>query len=195
MGIRQHKHAADCFHALLHLQQIALLWRAAKAIIKVMARGPLCSNHHEEGRTMFEQVIDNVRRATEFNIRMQQKLFKKCGGFFPGFPVPAEGGPEVVTEFNAKVAAFVADVVKKQRGTLVPRFDAGLKIVEEACHLMEVKDTEEMRTKTIDVWQKTCDCMRQLYEAEMADVEAIISQWTELVTKGIVPQETEAAAA
>jgi len=131
---------------------------------------------------MFDQVLENVRRATEFNIRTQQRLFKKWAGLctMPGIPNPAG---EQITKVQEQWTEFVTGLAKKQRETMEPHFKTSLKILEEACGLVEAKDPEDLRTKTIELWQKSFQCMRQVCESQLYDFEHAVGQWLELVTK------------
>jgi hypothetical protein len=133
---------------------------------------------------MFEQVFENLRTATESSIQMQSELFKKWMATWPGVPVPPNGGCDPFMKSQKKWAEFVAEVVKKQREALETHFSAGLKNIEETFHLAEVKDPEELRAKTIELWQKSFECLRQLYEAQLRDFQTTVVKWTELVMKG-----------
>jgi hypothetical protein len=136
---------------------------------------------------MFEPVIENLRKATEATIQMQQDMFKKWVSFWPGVPgiptIPAVGA-EPFIKFQKKWTEFVGEIVKKQRETLEAQFSAGLKNIEEAFKLADVKNPEELRTKTIELWQKSFECIRQLYDAQVRDFQAAVAKWTELVMKG-----------
>ncbi len=133
---------------------------------------------------MFEQVFENLRLATESSIHLQQELFKKWVGVWSGVPTGPAGGGEKVQKAQKKWTEFIADLVKKERETLEAQFSAGLKNIEEAFHLAETQKPEELRAKTIELWQKSIDCMRQTYEAQMRDFQAAVMKWTELVVKG-----------
>jgi hypothetical protein len=133
---------------------------------------------------MFEQAFDTLRTATEANIHMQQELYKKWIGMWPGVPVPPNGGGDKFIKFQKKWAEYVAELVKKQRETLEGQFSAGLKNIEEAFRLGEAKDPEELRAKTVELWQKSFECLRQMYEAQMRDFQAATIKWTELLLKG-----------
>lgn len=135
---------------------------------------------------MFEQVFDSLRTATESNMHMQQELFKKWFGMFPGVPVPANGGAEPFVKFQKKWAEFVSEIVKKQRETMEAQFNAGLKQLEEAFKLAEVKDPEELRARTIELWQKAFEMLRKAYEAQVRDFQAAAIMWTEVMTKALV---------
>ena len=133
---------------------------------------------------MFDEVFDNLRKATEATLQVQQELFKKWATQWPG-PSPAQPGwTDQIQKFQKKWTEFVAELLKKQRETLDAQFSAGLKRIEEAFHVAEAKDPEELRTRTIELWQKSFECLRQTYEAQVRDFQAAITKWTELITKG-----------
>ncbi len=136
---------------------------------------------------MFDQVFENLRKATEASIQVQQDLFKKWVSLWPGVPgtqVVPPGGVEPFLKFQKKWTEFVGEVVKKQRETLEVHFSAGLRNVEEAFHMAEAKDPEELRARTVELWQKSFEYIRQLYDAQVRDFQAAVAKWTELVMKG-----------
>jgi hypothetical protein len=136
---------------------------------------------------MFEPVFENLRKATEASIHMQQEMFKKWVSLWPGVPgtptMPAVG-TEPFIKFQKKWTEFVGDMIKKQRETLEAQFSAGLRNIEEAFRLADAKDPEELRAKTTELWQKSFECLRQLYDAQVRDFQAAVAKWTELVMKG-----------
>jgi hypothetical protein len=132
---------------------------------------------------MFENVYDNLRTATEKSIHMQQELFDKWMGLWLGVPGVPVGEPGPTPRAQTKLAEFAAELVKKQRETLAALFDAGLQNIEEAFHLPEAKDPEELRAKTIELWQRSFDCLLKTYEAQVHDFQAAVGKWTEMITK------------
>jgi hypothetical protein len=133
---------------------------------------------------VFEQVFENLRTATEASIHTQQELFKKWAALWPGVPVPPSGGTEQAKKLQKKWVEFTTEQVKKQRETLEAQFSAGLKNIEDGFRLAEAKDPAELRAKTVELWQKSFECLRKLYEAQVRDFQGALVQWTELVTKG-----------
>ena len=133
---------------------------------------------------MFEQVFENLRMATESSIHLQQEMFKKWVTVWPGMPVAWNGGRDNIQKAQQKWTEFMAVLVKKERETLEAQFSAGLKNIEDAFRLAETKDPEELRARTIELWQKSIDCMRQTYEAQMRDFQAAMVKWTELMVEG-----------
>ena len=87
-------------------------------------------------------------------------------------------------KLQKKWVEIVNELVKKQREVLETQFSAGLRNIEEAFHLAEVKNPEELRTKTIELWQKSFDCLRQTYEAQLRKFQTAVTRWVELMSKG-----------
>jgi hypothetical protein len=137
---------------------------------------------------MFEQVYDSLRTATESGIHMQQEMFKTWVGMWPGFPAATNGSEPFrkYQQFQKKWAEFVAEMVKKQREVMEAQFSAGMKNIEEAFRLGEIKDPEEMRARTIELWQKSFECFRKLFEAQLRDFQATMAKWTEPMMKEAV---------
>ena len=142
---------------------------------------------------MFEQAFETLQSITESNIHLQQELFNKWVGFCTGVPVAANTAPKRLQRAQKQWLDFVGDLVKKERETLEAQFSAGLKNIEDAFRLAEVKDPQELRSKTIEFWQKSIDCMRQMYEAQIRDFQAAAVKWTDLVLKP-APTACEAGA-
>jgi hypothetical protein len=132
---------------------------------------------------MFDQVFDSLRKAADSGLAMQQELFKKWVGLWPGVPTAPAGLGEPV-KFQKKWVEVIGDLIKKERESLEAQFSAGLRNIEEAFRLAEAKDPQELRAKTIELWQKTFEVLRQTYENQLRDFQAAVAKWTELVMKG-----------
>ena len=133
---------------------------------------------------MFEMVFENLKKATEVSLQMQQEAFKRWVGVWPGLPAGPGLIPEQAKNFQKKWAEFYEEVLKKQREAVAAQFQAGLQHIEEAFRLAETKDPAELRAKTIELWQKVFETLRQTFEAQVRDLQALAGRWTELVTKG-----------
>lgn len=131
---------------------------------------------------MFEQLFDNLRTATEANIRIQHEMFKKWSALWPGMAAAPNGGTEQVQQVQKKWVDFAGEMVKKQRATLETQFSAGLKTIEDGFRLTEAKDADELRAKTVELWQQSFESIRKMYESQMREFQAAVVKWTELVT-------------
>jgi hypothetical protein len=134
---------------------------------------------------MFDQVLENLRKATESTVQMQHEMFRKWAGLWPGMPVTQPVWGEPVQKFQKKWAETVAALVKKQNESLETQFKAGLQSLEAAFRVAEAKDAEELRVKTLELWQKSFECLRQVYEAQTRDFQEAMTKWTELMMKGV----------
>jgi hypothetical protein len=132
---------------------------------------------------MFEQVFDNLRKATELTIQTQQELLNKWLGLWSAGPAAAAAQGEPV-KFQTRWVEIVGELINKQRASLDAQFSAGLRHIEEAFHLAEARDPGELRTKTVELWQKAFECLRQTYEAQTRDFQNAVGKWTELVARG-----------
>jgi hypothetical protein len=133
---------------------------------------------------MFELVFDSLKRTTEMSLQMQQDAFKRWAGIWPAAPTGPMVIPQQAQAFQKKWAEFFEETLKKQREAIEIQFKAGLKNIEDAFKLAETKDPAELRTKTIELWQKVFETLHQAYEAQVRDLQSLASRWTELVTKG-----------
>ena len=132
---------------------------------------------------MFDTAFESMRKATESTFQIQQEAFKQLAGAWPGFP-PSQPAPiEQVLRFQRKWAEVMCDLVKKQSESFEAQFKAGLANIEEAFRLGTVKDPEELRARTMELWQKTFDCLRRSYEAQQRDFQTAATRWTELMMK------------
>jgi hypothetical protein len=130
---------------------------------------------------MFEQIFASFRKANEMNVQMQQELFRRWTALWPGVATPYWG--EQVQALQKKWAEAVNELVKRQCETQREQFTAGLKQIEEAFALAEVKDIEVLRAKTLELWQKTFEFFQQSSEAQVRDFQAAVAKWTELTTR------------
>jgi hypothetical protein len=132
---------------------------------------------------MFNQVMENFREATEATVQMQQEIFKTWTKLWPGVSPATPTWGEQVQQFQKKWAETVGDMVKVHGEVMEARFKAGVQNIERAFQIAEAKTTEEMRAKSIELWQKTIDDLRQVYEAQLHGFEKVIEKWTEFTTK------------
>jgi hypothetical protein len=135
---------------------------------------------------MFERVFENLRTATETSLQMQQDLVKKWVSLWPGMAPAPKAGSDPIQSAQKKWMDFMTETVKRQRETMEAQFGAGLKNIEAAFSLAQAKDPEELRARTVELWQKSFDCLRKLYEAQVHDFQSAVAKLTEVVRQGKV---------
>lgn len=132
---------------------------------------------------MFDPMLENLRKASEMTIQMQQEMFKKWAGLWPNPVVAPSGFYDQAQKAQKKWAEVVEETLKKQREAMETQFNAGMKNLELAFSLGEVKDMEQLRTKTMELWQKTFESLRQTFEAQVRNYQSAMSKWHELMTR------------
>jgi hypothetical protein len=133
---------------------------------------------------MFNAVFENLRTATDLTIQTQQDLFKKWIAFWEGTPPFQPVKSEQAQKFQKKWTEAVTETLKRQREAMETQFTAGLKSLEAAFAVTGAKDIAEVRAKSVELWEKSFDCLRKAFEAQTGEFQAALARWTELVTKG-----------
>jgi hypothetical protein len=133
---------------------------------------------------MFNAVFENLRTATDLAIQTQQDLFKKWVAFWEGASPFQPVKSEQVQKLQKKWTETVTESLKRQREALEAQFTAGLKSLEAAFAVAGAKDIAEVRAKSVELWEKSFDCLRKAFETQTAEFQAALARWTELVTKG-----------
>jgi Asp-tRNA(Asn)/Glu-tRNA(Gln) amidotransferase A subunit family amidase len=125
---------------------------------------------------MFEKVVENFRQATEATIQLQQEMFKKWISLWPIAPASATWG-EQAKEFQKKWTEAINDLAKKQAEVIEAQFKAGLANIEKTFKLAEAKTPEDLRTKSLELWQQCFDNLRLVNEAQLRGFEAVMEKW------------------
>lgn len=131
---------------------------------------------------MLEQVVDNLKKATETTLNVQKEMFEKWVALWPGTPAVGNKLPEQAQQAQKRWVEFVSDLVQKQKEVLEKQFQAGIKNLENF-KLTEVKGPEQFQAQTMELWKKSFDCLRQAYEAQMGVVLAAAGKWSEMLLK------------
>jgi len=133
---------------------------------------------------MFDQIFDSMRKAAETNVQMQQEMFKRWAALWP---VPPGAAPfnwnEKAQGFQKKWTETVVELAAKQRETQKEQFALGMKYIEEAFKVAEVKDVNVLRAKTLELWQKTFELLQQSSDVQIRDFRAAVAKWSDMFTQ------------
>lgn len=132
---------------------------------------------------VYEQVFDNMKKAAEANLKMQQDLFRQWSTLWPGFPSPQAVWLDKVRDFQRQWANAVSDLARKHRETFDRQYQAALESLEEALRVGEASNPDEYRKRTEQLCRKTLDCLREVSEAQMKEFQDAMNKWSELLTK------------
>jgi hypothetical protein len=137
----------------------------------------------EHKNQFFDQVIQNIRKAAEANLKMQQDFFAQWANLWPGLPKPQYAWIEQAQEFQKKWSETISELAHKHHDVLEAQYQAAVKSLDEALQVAESKDPNEFRKRVEEFYRKTLDCLREVSEAQMGEFQNAVSKWTELVTE------------
>jgi hypothetical protein len=132
---------------------------------------------------MFDPIYDSMRKAAEMNAQFQQELVKRWAALWPGAGMFAPPGAEQAQAALKKWGEVVNEWVRSRHEAQQELFAAGVKQIEQAFRLAEVKDVDTLRAKTLELWQKTFGLLQQCQEAQVRDFQAAVGKWAEAVTR------------
>jgi hypothetical protein len=140
----------------------------------------------EAGSNVYEQVLDNIKKATESSVKMQQDALQQWSALWPGFPgMPSAQSVWVdkMLEFQRQWSNSISDLAHKHRNTVDRQYQAALESLDEALRVGESSTPEEYRRRTEQFCRKALECMREASEAQIKEYQEAMSKLTELVAK------------
>lgn len=137
----------------------------------------------ETSPNVYEDVFNNMRKAAEANLKMQQEMFRQWSALWPGFPTPQATWLDKVRDFQRQWTHTISDLARQHREVLDRENQAALESLEEALRLAEASNPAEFRERTEQFCRKTFECMREISEAQMNEFQEAVKKWGELATK------------
>jgi len=131
----------------------------------------------------YEEVLGNMRKAAETNLKMQQDLFQQWTKMWPGMPSPQSMWLDKVRDFQRQWSNTVSDLAHKHRDTINRQYQSALESLDEALRLTESSNPEEFRRRSEQLCRKTLECMREASETQMKEFQEAMLKWSEMVTK------------
>jgi L-arabinose isomerase len=134
---------------------------------------------------MFIQVLESMGKVTSATVAMQQEMFKKWFSLWPGLAANPPASAEQVEKFQKKWAEIVGELVRRQREVTEAQFKAGMQNIEKAFEVGAASNPEEFRARTIELWRKCFEGLRQASEAQIQETQVAIAKWFDLVTPSV----------
>lgn len=142
------------------------------------------STQTESVTGVFEQAFDNLRKAAESNIEMQQEMFRKWSSGWPGFPQqPQNAWLERVQKFQKDWGKTVKDVLTRHREVLDEQYGLAMESLEEAFKVAQSSDPQEWAKRCEKLCRKSLDVMREVSEMQAKELQDALSKWAELASK------------
>ena len=131
----------------------------------------------------YEQVFEGFRKTAESAVQMQHELFRQWTAAWPGFPKPQGISAEQVQNFQKEWTLAMAELTRKYQELWDRQYKAGLESVEGAWRLSEAKNSDELRLKMTELWQKSFDSLKDLAQIQMRNFQTAVEKWMELARK------------
>lgn len=132
---------------------------------------------------VFEQAFDNLKKAAEANVEMQQEMFRKWTSGWPGFPQPQSAWLERVQKFQKEWGKTVKDVLTRHREVLDEQYSLAMESLEEAFKVAQSSDPQEWAKRCEKLCRKSLDVMREVSETQAKELQDALSKWAELASK------------
>lgn len=135
----------------------------------------------EPSTTPFERTFDNVRKAAESAIKMQQDMVDQWTRMWPVMAHSKDEMADRVHKFQHDWAGTFTALLRKQRELWEEQMRAGMESLEDACRLAASKDPAEMRDRFEAQFRKTMETIKTTSEAQMRNFQEAMQKWIELV--------------
>ena len=137
----------------------------------------------ENGSKMFEDVFQNIRKAAEANLKLQQEAFQQWTSLWPGAPTSQPAWVDKMQKFHKQWCDTVSELAAKHREVLDQQYQASVESLDAALKVTESTNPEEFRRRSEQFCRKTVDCMREISESQMREFQDSAAKWTKLITK------------
>jgi len=142
---------------------------------------------------MFDQILQNYRTATETTMQFQQMLLRSWTQQWPpgfGVSIPMTNWPDQARNVQKKLTETTTDLLNKHRETLDAQYRAGIRAIENAFRVGEAKDPEQFRKLTEELWRQSYECLKNLAESQMRDIQALMQKSFDLASQGAAAVKT-----
>lgn len=132
---------------------------------------------------VFEEVFRNVRNVSEASLKMQQEMFSQWTSLWPGMPTPQSAWIDKLRQFQTKWTSTVSEMAREHKKVIDDQYDSALQSLEAALSVTEASSPEELRRKTEQLCRKSLDCVREMSETQIREMQETVTKMTDLMTK------------
>lgn len=144
-------------------------------------------NNIKERRTVFDQMFESFRRASESSLQMQQEMFKQWAPQWPSMPLnAATASADWTRTFQKRWIEFMTDSLNKQRESLDSVYKSGIQVIEQTFRLSEAKSPDDYRRMVEDLWRKMVEISKDQSETQLREFQKGVEKWLEMLPKAKV---------
>lgn len=132
---------------------------------------------------VFEEVFQNIRKVTEANLKMQQEVYSQWSSLWPGIPTPQSAWIDKMRQFRTQWTKSISDIARAHQKTIDSQYESALESLEAALSVTDASSPEELRRKTEQLCRKSLDCVREISETQIRELQETVTKITDLMTK------------
>ncbi len=148
---------------------------------KVMSKTAV--EEKESGTQIFEDVFQHIRKASEANLKLQKEALQLWTGMWPGAPTSQPAWVDKMQKFQQQWCETVSSLAAKHRETMDQQYKATLESLDAALKVTESTNPEEFRRRSEQFTRKAIECLREVSETQVRELQQAATKWSELVTK------------
>jgi hypothetical protein len=130
-----------------------------------------------------EELFQNIRKAAEANLKMQQEVLSQWSVLWPGMSLPQSAWINQFQNTRKQWMETVSGLARKHRDVVDRQYDAALESLDAALHISDAGTPEELRRRTEQFCRKTLDCMREVTETQIREFQEAVTKWTDLFAR------------
>jgi hypothetical protein len=134
------------------------------------------------GNALFEEVFQNIRKAAEANLSMQQELFSQWATLWPGIPAPHSAWVGQLQTFRTKFTDAVSAMARRHRDVIDRQYNAAMESLDAALCVTDANTPEEFRRRSEQLCRKSIDCIRTVAESQVEEMQDALTKLTTLFT-------------
>lgn len=137
----------------------------------------------ESAKSVFEDVFDNLRKAAESNLELQQEFFRQWSSSWPGFPAPQNAWVEKAQKFQKDWSKTVKELLTKHREVLDEQYQMAMDSLDEAFRIAQASDPQEFARRCETLCRKCLEVMRDTGELQLKETQEALNKWVGLAVK------------
>ncbi len=115
-------------------------------------------------------------------MKMHQEMFHHWSHLWP-LSMPHSIWFERTRGLQKKWANMVSDLARKHRDVVEKQYQSALETLDAALEVPSATSPEEFRRRTEQLVRKMLDCIRDVSETQVREVQAALAKWTAAATE------------
>jgi hypothetical protein len=145
--------------------------------------------------TMFDQLFDSFRKASESSLQMQQDVFRQWTQQWLAAPSSAAGAStEWSRDLQKRWVDLTLELLNDHRTSLDAAYKSAIQAVEQTFRVSEAKSPEEYRKGTEELGRKLFDTFKEQSETQFREFQKWSERTADLIQRAQAETQAQANA-